>query len=116
MATINALLVKDKVQMNQKIVLLVLLSALLTALAAPSPVYNNTPTRRALMWFLPGALYDPYWSNPEIFADDRSMKTSIYNGRFECFFDGRGSRFVVKLSNALMSLGRVWAGSITSST
>jgi len=38
-----------------------------------------------------------------------------YNGKLECFLDGLGSRFVAKLSSALMSLGRVSAGSITSS-
>lgn len=43
------------------------------------------------------------------------LLTVSYNGMFPCFLDGLGSRFVAKLSNALISFGLVSAGSITSS-
>ena len=39
----------------------------------------------------------------------------IQSGTLECFLGGRASRFVVRLSRALMSFGRVSEGSMTSS-
>lgn len=38
-----------------------------------------------------------------------------YSGILACFLLGLGSRFVTSISNAVMSLGLVYAGSITSS-
>jgi len=55
--------------MSQKIVLLVLVSVLSVTLATPLVMSNNTSTCRAVVWFLPGARSNPYWSNPEIFTD-----------------------------------------------
>lgn len=46
----------------------------------------------------------------------RGEAVLIYNGRLECFLDGRSSRLVDRLSSALMSFGLVSEGWITSST
>lgn len=64
--------------MNQKIVLLVLVSVLLTL----SVMSNSISTCRAILWFLPGAQSDPYWSNPEILANvsKRFRNTAFYHG------------------------------------
>jgi len=63
--------------MNQKIVMLVLVSVLL----APSVMSNNMSTCRAILWFLPGAQSNPYWSNPEILANvsRRFRDTAFYH-------------------------------------
>jgi len=63
--------------MNQKIVLLVLVSVLL----ALSVMSNNMSTCRAILWFLPGAQSNPYWSNPEILTDvsRRFKDTAFYH-------------------------------------
>jgi hypothetical protein len=63
--------------MNQKIVLLVLVSVLL----APSVMSNNMSTCRAILWFLPGAQSNPYWSNPEILTNvsRRFRDTAFYH-------------------------------------
>jgi len=61
--------------MNQKIVMLVFVSVLL----APSVMSNNMSTCRAILWFLPGAQSNPYWSNPETLANvSRRFRDTVF--------------------------------------
>ena len=48
--------------------------------------------------------------------DHRLKPGGVYSGMFPCFFGGFESRLFSNNDSALINFGRVWEGSITSST